>query len=314
MSTGIKTIFGAAGLGRDSSWFAQALDTLEAHHVDTLDTAELYTDSEKVLGEHEAHKRFVIDTKFASVFGGSSAKPDTILKSASKSLSTLGTKQVDIYYIHAPDKDTPLEETLKGIQQLYEQGAFKRFGLSNYKAADVQKAYDVCKQNGYVLPTVYQGNYSPVARRQETELLPTLRKLNMAFYAYSPLAGGFLTKTAKDLEEGKGRFNKDTPLGKMYSSLYAERKSLVEALSDWEAIAKEVGCGKAELAYRWVKYDSPLKPENGDGIIVGARTLEQLQETLKGLEAGPLPKDVVKKIDEVWEKIKHEAPLDNLAG
>lgn len=197
MSSGIKTIFGTAGIGVDSSWLAKAFDTLEANHIDTLDTAEIYPNSEKILGEHEAYKRFNIDTKFGSFFAGIPAIPERILKSASTSLSSLGTKQVDIYYIHAPDKDTPLEETLKGIQQLYEQGAFKRFGLSNYSPSDVQKAYDICKQNGYVLPTVFQGNYNPVARRQETELFPTLRKLNIAFYAYSPLAGGFLTKTAK---------------------------------------------------------------------------------------------------------------------
>lgn len=93
------------------------------------------------------------------------------------------------------------------VQQLYQLGCFKRFGLSNFLAQDVQKAYDYAKERGYVLPTVYQGNYSPVARLQETLLFPTLRKLGIAFYAYSPLAGGFLTKTAEDIKQGKGRFN-----------------------------------------------------------------------------------------------------------
>jgi aflatoxin B1 aldehyde reductase len=94
---------------------------------------------------------------------------------------------------------------------VYKTGAFKRFGLSNYAPSDVQKAYDICKKNNWVLPTCYQGNYSPVARRQETELFPTLRKLGIAFYAYSPLAGGFLTKTVEQIKDGAGRFNVRSP-------------------------------------------------------------------------------------------------------
>lgn len=98
-------------------------------------------------------------------------------------------KQVDIYYLHAPDHSIPFEETLDGINKLYQQGSFKRFGLSNFHAEDVHKVYDICEKNGWVKPTAYQGNYNAVARKQETVLFPTLRKLGMCFYAYSPLAG-----------------------------------------------------------------------------------------------------------------------------
>ena len=64
---------------------------------------------------------------------------------------------VDILYIHAPDYDTPLEQTLEGINEVYKKGFFKRFGLSNYKAEDVEKVYNHCKEKGYPLPSVYQG-------------------------------------------------------------------------------------------------------------------------------------------------------------
>jgi len=121
--------------------------------------------------------------------------------------------KVDIFYMHAPDKEVPLEETLAGINDAYQAGLFSRFGLSNYPASEVQAAYDICKANGYVLPTVYQGNYSPVARKQETILFPTLRKLNMSFYAYSPIAGGFLAKSKQYILDKKGRFDPDTPIG-----------------------------------------------------------------------------------------------------
>lgn len=156
----------------------------------------------------------------------------------------------------------------------------------------------------------FAGNYSAVARKQEDELFPLLRKLNMSFYAYSPIAGGFLTKTKQDIQDRKGRFDPETPLGQMYTNLYS-KPSYLEALQEWSDIAQEEGIPKAELAYRWVAYNSSLKPEYGDGIIVGASSMEQLEQTLKSCNKGPLSEKAVKRIDEVWKKIEHEAPLDN---
>lgn len=135
----------------------------------------------------------------------------------------------------------------------------------------------------------------------------------MGFYAYSPLAGGFLTKTPQSIKEGAGRFDTNTLIGKMYPGLYS-RPSYLVALGEWKAIAEEVGSDPAELAYRWVSYNSPLTNENGDGIIIGVGSLQQLEKTLEGIEKGPLPDSAVKKINEVWNKIKHEAPLDNFNG
>lgn len=132
----------------------------------------------------------------------------------------------------------------------------------------------------------------------------------MSFYAYSPIAGGFLTKTKQDIQDGKGRFDPSTPLGAMYSGMYS-KSSLLDALGEWEEIAKEEGVPKAELAYRWVTYNSPLKSEHGDGIIVGASSFDQLKQTLASCNAGPLSEKACKRIDELWKKIEHEAPLDN---
>lgn len=78
------------------------------------------------------------------------------MKEAENSKKMLGVN-VDIYYIHAPDEGTPLEETMEAINEVYKTGFFKRFGLSNFKVEDVQKAYDICKEKGYVVPSVYQG-------------------------------------------------------------------------------------------------------------------------------------------------------------
>lgn len=174
----------------------------------------------------------------------------------------------------------------------------------------MQKVYDICKANSYPLPSVYQGNYSAVARKQETLLFPTLRKLNIAFYAYSPIAGGLLTKTKQDILDGKGRFDTSTGIGQMYAGMYS-KPSYLEALAEWEQIAKDEGCSRASLAYRWVKYNSPLKEEYGDAIIVGASRVEQLRETFTELAKGPLSAKAEEAIDGIWKKIEHEAPLDN---
>jgi aryl-alcohol dehydrogenase-like predicted oxidoreductase len=216
---------------------------------------------------------------------------------------TRATHPVDIFYIHQPDHSIPISETLAGINELHQAGHFKRFGLSNYLAADVQAVYDHCKEHSYVLPTVYQGNYNPVARGSEKSLFPTLRKLSIAFYAYSPLAGGFLAKTVEDVEAGKGRFDPETPAGKRNRARYAN-PTFYAALTAWGEVAKTQGCSQSNLAYRWVTFNSPLKKEYGDAIIIGASSEKQAVETLEGIKEGPLDAEVSERIDDIWTKIE----------
>ena len=216
---------------------------------------------------------------------------------------------METYFLHLPDKQTPIEETLEAIQELYKAGKFKHFGLSNYTAADVRKIYDYAASKNYVLPTVYQGNYNPVARHYEETLFPLLRELKISFYAYSPLAGGFLVKTPEVIVNGKGegRWAPTDFVGGIYLSLY-NKPSMVQALPTWAAIAQEAGISKAALAYRFIAYHSHLSREHGDGIIVGASTTQQLEQTLKSIEDGPLDPAIVKKVDDIWDQVKDEAP------
>ncbi|OQO06196.1 hypothetical protein B0A48_08784 [Cryoendolithus antarcticus] len=314
--SGIKIAFGTGGFGRgfDTVEAVEEIYTiLESHKVKILDTATLYAGSEELIGKTKGGSRFIIDTKSPNgVFGHAGGK-EGIVENFKKSRKDLGQDQVDIWYLHSPSKETPLEETLEAVNEAYKAGFFKRFGLSNFFAEEVQRAYDICKAKYDFVPTVYQGNYNAVARKQETLLFPTLRKLGIAFYAYSPVAGGFLTKTKQDVLDGKGRFNPDTPIGKMYAGLYS-RPAYLEALAKWEAAAKEEGVTRAELANRWVRFNSALKPEQGDAIIIGASSTKQLKETLSTLDHGPLSDKAVKAINAIWEEIKHEAPLDNMNG
>ncbi|KAF1973654.1 aflatoxin B1 aldehyde reductase member 2 [Bimuria novae-zelandiae CBS 107.79] len=234
---------------------------------------------------------------------------DQVLADIEDSIKRLKIDSVDILYIHAPDDSCPIKDTLEGVTAAHKKGLFKRFGLSNFTAKQVQEAYDVAEEHGYVKPSVYQGNYSPVARHLETMLFPTLRKLNMAFYAYSPLAGGFLTKTPEDLDAGKGRFDPKV-LGGMYKNMY-DKPTLREALGEWNAIAEKEGISKAELAYRWVGYNSALKAELGDAVIFGASKIGQIEPTANGLKKGDVSKEAAERIEKIWESVKAEAPVDN---
>lgn len=175
----------------------------------------------------------------------------------------------------------------------------------------MEEVVSVSLAKGYVVPSVYQGNYSPIARRADSEILPTLRKHNIAFYAYSPIAGGFLSKDMESLvTSNAGRWNPSTFLGGLYHALY-NKPNMLEALRLWDKISKESGISKADLAYRWVRYNSALNGELGDGVLIGSRTTEQLKETFSGLKHGPLSPEIAAQIEEVWNLAKSDAPLDN---
>ena len=131
---------------------------------------------------------------------------------------------------------------------------------------------------------------------------------HQSFYAYSPLAGGFLVKSKEDIIARKGRLDPSTPYGDLYNKRL-NKPSYLEALEKWAAAAEQEGTSKAELAYRWVRYNSDLKPEYGDAIIIGASSLEQLEKTLAIIDKGPLSETAVRAIDQIWESVKEEATL-----
>ena len=321
MAKGLQVVFGGAEFGtKDPRSFIasdegalRVFEVLKKHNALHIDTARLYGASEEALGRLQAGTShgFTIDTKWCGGLAGGKpcSSKEQIIADTQDSLAKLGLSKVHTFYMHSPDAQTPLEDSLAGINEAHKLGAFEHFGLSNYPPAQVQEVYDVCKANGYVLPSMYQGLYNAVNRKQEDLLFPLLRKLNIAFYAYSPIAGGFLTKTRSFVENGKGRFNKERFFG-LYGKLY-HNSSYLDALDEWGRIASEEGVTKSALAYRWVNYHSHLKAELGDGVIIGASSLPQLEQTLEALEAGLLSDKAIKGINGIWEKIEPYAVLDN---
>ncbi|KAJ6516480.1 aldehyde reductase [Mycena sanguinolenta] len=312
----VKIVFGGAVIGPgmamvfpDEESIEKVYQLLERGGCDTIDTARAYPNSEEWMGKTGAGKRFTVDSKTPGGLAPGTGTGETILQHAKETVERLGVTSVDVFYIHKPDPSVDLEDQLKGINAAHAAGHFKRFGLSNFTVEDVQRVYDICKAKGYPLPTVYQGNYNAVTRRAETELIPTLRKLGIAFYVYSPIAGGLLTKTAAQLRDGtaEGRFGKSHPMRWLYEGLY-DKPSYYTALDMWAAAAKEAGYSSAELAYRWVAFDSVVDSKYGDAIIFGARSYTQIEETISWLKKGSVGAAAKAKIDEIWKVIEHDAP------
>ena len=221
---------------------------------------------------------------------------------------------MNVYYLHAPDRVTPLKDTLEGVNELYKAGKFKRFGLSNFQPSEVLEVIKIAKENGFVLPSVYEGLYNMFNRRSEKDIFPILRENNISFYAYSPIAGGFLTKTPEDVTNGKGRFGKAAGFfSQLYNGLY-NKPIYLDFLASFGKVAADTGLSQAELAHRWLAYHSLLDPEKGDAIIFGSRAGAQMDSTIEWFKKGPLSAEVVQQLEELWKTVEGEMFLDNFNG
>ncbi|KAJ3270555.1 hypothetical protein HDV01_007705 [Terramyces sp. JEL0728] len=266
-----------------------------------LDTARMYCDgnTEEVLCELQVQKEFVLATK-AFPFKSGMHSPALLETQFKESLDALGSKHVDIFYLHAPDHATPFEDTLKKVNELHQQGCFKELGLSNYAAWNVMEIYKICQANGFVLPTVYQGRYSVLTRDVEPELFPCLRKLNIRFYAYNPLCGGLLACKLKMQDEPDGRFAPDTIQGKRYRERYWNSEYFT-VLEEYKAVCDKHGMRYVEAAHRWIMNHSLLDGRLGDAVIIGASSFEQANENFSDCQKGTLPVDMTDVFDKLWK-------------
>ena len=213
------------------------LDAFQKHGHNEIDTARAYGEgsSETMLGDLEWQKRgIVMDTKYYPTAGKPAPAtwktewkltPEHLRQNLEDSMKALKADKLDMWYLHGPDRTTPLEVTMKAVNDLYQEGHFKRLGISNYMAWEVSSMVELCRANGWVQPSVYQGVYNSLHRTVEAELFPCLRHYGMSFYAYNPLAGGYLTSryhrddADKDIEGGS-RFDPNRWQGKMYRMRY----------------------------------------------------------------------------------------------
>jgi aryl-alcohol dehydrogenase-like predicted oxidoreductase len=193
------------------------------------------------------------------------------------SLDRLGVDQVDLYQVHAWDPLTPLEETVATLDAMVGSGKVRYVGLSNYTGWQVQKTVAVARAMGAEIPVTLQPQYNLLAREIEWEIVPSCLDAGLGLLPWSPLGGGWLTgKYTRDQRpSGATRLGENPERG---VEAYDRRSSVdrtwdvVEAVGD---VAKARGVSMAQVALAWVA-DRP----GVSSVILGARTLEQLEDNL----------------------------------
>ncbi|KAF4550836.1 Aldo-keto reductase-like protein 8 [Elsinoe fawcettii] len=294
--------------------FGECLDYLQDRGYTEVDTARIYVDGLQEGFTKQAkwqERGLKLATKWYPNNAGDHSK-EIIKQQLEKSLSELGTEQFDIFYLHAPDRSVPFEETLEACNELWEAGRFKQLGLSNYAAWEVAEFCGIARERGWVRPAIYQAMYNTFTRAIEEELIPCCRKNGISIVVYNPLAGGLLSGKYKHKDAPtEGRFsNTDPRIGKMYRDRYFSDASF-DALRMLGPVAREHGLTLPQIAFRWCVHHSKLKVVDGDdGLVIGISSFQQLKVNLDIVEEGPLPEPVVDILDEIWDKVmKPKCPL-----
>ncbi|KAJ3242413.1 hypothetical protein HDU81_003119 [Chytriomyces hyalinus] len=299
---------GVGGRIADLKTIQSIIDEFKSRGHNELDTARMYCEgnTEEVLAQlNVVDQGFAVHTK-AYPFKNGDHEPEKLKNMFRASLKALNVSKVDVFYLHAPDHTVPFERTLSAVQELYLEGTFTELGLSNYAAWEVMQIYWICKSNGWVLPTLYQGMYNSLTRDIEREMIPCLRELGLRFYAYNPLCGGLLSGVHKfetDPEEG-ARFDPKTSQGERYRGRYWNTTYFNAVEHVKAAVAKHEGMTLVNAAHRWMFHHSKLDQSKGDGVIIGVSSVAHAISNLKDCEAGPLPKDVVDAFEEAYQQTK----------
>uniref|UniRef100_A0A250YFV9 Aflatoxin B1 aldehyde reductase member 3-like protein n=1 Tax=Castor canadensis TaxID=51338 RepID=A0A250YFV9_CASCN len=315
------TVLGAMMMGgrMDATSSAAAVRAfLDRGHTE-IDTAFAYTDGQSEtllggmgLGLGRSGCKVKIATK-ANTLDGKSLKADSLRFQLETSLKRLQCPKVDIFYLHMPDFNTPVEETLQACNQLHKEGKFVELGLSNYASWEVAEICTLCKNNGWIMPTVYQGMYNATTRQVEAELFPCLRHFGLRFYAFNPLAGGLLTGRYKyedkDGKQPAGRF-----FGFSWAEIYRNRywkedhfKAIALVEKALQASYGSSAPSMTSAALRWMYHHSQLQTALGDAVILGMSSLKQLEQNLAATEEGPLEPAVVEAFDQAWNLVVHES-------
>lgn len=273
-----------------------------------IDTAYVYNEGncERLLGDAlgEIDRPYTIATKVNPRISGK-LNGDAAYKQINESLDRLKLDSVDLIYLHFPDPATPVSSVLEAIADLYKQGKFREFGLSNFPAWMVSDVFHICESHGWIKPTVYEGIYNPLTRKAEVELNSCLNHFGMRFYAYNPMAGGLLTGRYVKFEDAPtdGRFT--------HRPNYQERywkKSFFDAIELIKNTASKHGITTVEATFRWLVNHSMLNGNRGDAIIIGASKLAHIQQNMEAVNNGTLPEDILDAFDEAWEICKADSP------
>jgi len=252
--------------------------------INYIDTADMYGQgrSEELVGKAVKSKRsqVIIATKFGWAMGDGPNKGGAsryyIMKAVDASLRRLQTDHIDLYQVHLPDPATPIEETLRALDDLVRAGKVRYIGCSNFAAWQLCEALWTSKVNNLQSFVTVQPRYNLLERQIETELVPCCQAYNIGVIPWGPLVGGFLTgKYRKGQEAPSGtRLSQPYPL---YDNIFTE--SNWNKLAKLEAFATERGHTVGELAIAWL-----LAKPWVSTVIAGARKIEQVSANVTAAE------------------------------
>jgi len=292
-STGVKVselCFGTMSFGNpaDEATSAAMFNRCRETGINFFDCANVYQrgGAEQILGKLIADCRdeVVITSKAHFPMGddvnarGSSRKH--LMTSVEASLKRLNTDYIDVYFMHHFDADTPIEETLRALDDMVEQGKILYPAASNYAAWQIAKALGVSAQHGWSPFACLQPMYNLVKRQAEVEVLPLALSEGLGVIPYSPLGGGLLTgKYGVGRRPESGRLMENA----MYQARYGD-EWVYQVAENFTAFAQERGYNPVALAVAWVgSHPAVTAP------IIGARNVTQLEDSLAAAEIDMTP-------------------------
>jgi len=262
-----------------------------------IDTANFYTNgtSESFLGEFMKDHRqsMVLATKYSTAVPGTDPNAGgnhrkNMMQAVEASLRRLQTDYIDLFWVHIWDQITPVEEVMRGLDDLVRRGKVLYVGISDAPAWWIAQANTLAQLRGWSPFTGLQVEYSLIERTVERELVPMAKALNLGFTAWSPLAGGMLTgKYHGHGSPEQGRMN-----NQMMKDFMPEQQRTGRIVAALKAVSDQTGRGMAQVALAWLRYRPvPVIP------IIGARKLSQLQDNLASFNLA-LSAEQVKALDE----------------
>ncbi len=290
---------GTMTFGEEWGWGAskdishQMFDTFVEAGGNFIDTANGYTDgsSEKIVGELIAQdrERFVVATKysFPDRMGDRTNNPNgsgnhrkSLIQSLDRSLERLNTDYIDLFWLHAWDFMTPVEEVMRAFDDMVRQGKVLYIGISDTPAWIVSQANTLARCHGWTQFVALQIEYSLIERTPERDLLPMAKAFDLAVTPWSPLAGGVLSGKYNRSNSGQS----GTQSSSRGSEIPERSLQIAEAVA---AVAQELGVSSPQVALAWIRAQDPQMIP-----IVGASKLEQLQDNLKCLEVTLSPEQL----------------------
>lgn len=297
----------------DAAGSARLLDAALDAGVTAVDTANAYAGgvTEEILGEllPGRRDRIVLATKAGMPHPDAGDRPllspGALRDALQGSLRRMKIDHVDLFYLHQPDRRTPLADSLATVKQFLDSGSIGAYGISNYAAWQVGEINQTADGLGMPRPVVGQQLYNLLARRIEDEYLEFARTNDVLTMVYNPLAGGLLTgRHSFTTRPTEGRFG-DSRLASMYTDRYWDERTFT-AITALTGIAGDAGMSLVELSLRWL-----LGKSDVGALLLGGSKVPQLESNIAAAAAGPLPQDVEDACDAVGAELRGPMPPYN---